>query len=303
MRRFTLSQLEALLWIYRLGSFQAAANKLNVTQPTISLRIRELEKLLDARVFEHRRSAIQLTPPGAVLLQYAERGIELFDEMAERLKTHDPLRGLLRLGSADMFAMTSLPAILRRLEALFPRLKIELTVDHSVMLNQLLASGQLDVGFLNNPKPTKNIAIEKLSTLEVAWVSGAPQHIGKKILEPSDFAGRTIYSPPRPSPLSEMIVNWFAEANQKLPPVSTCNNISVIARLLANGNGMGTLPVNVIAQELQSGMLVRYRARPALPALIFCAAYQRQAHGPGIEAIVKTARDVIRQSGLVYHAP
>lgn len=299
MRRFTLAQLEALLWIARFGSFQAAANKIGITRPTISLRIRDLENLLGEKVF-HRRGTLELTPQGAVVLQYAERSFALFEEMADKLRTQDPLRGSLRLGSADMFAMTSLPMILRRLETLYPKLKIELTVDNSARLAELMIAQQLDIAFLNNPEPMKNIVFKVLGTLDVAWVSGVSQRVNKKILTPPDVVGKTIFYPPRPAPLSEKIIEWFMKSDLQPPSVNTCNNISVISRLLVNGNGMSVLPVNVIAQELQSGVLIRYKARPAFKPLTFCVAYQRLAHGPAIDAIIGTTREVIHQSGLTY---
>ena len=300
MRRFSLPQLEALLWISRLGSFRAAAEKLNVTQPTISLRIRELEGVLGARLFERRGSSFRLTVPGSVLLQYSERGFELFDEMEERLRTQDPLRGSLRLGSADTFAMTSLPAIIKRVETLYPRLKLELFVDHSVALSGRLADRKLDIAFLNNPEPIRHIVIERLGALEVAWVGSPSQRIAKRVLRPADLVQTSVLAPPRSSPLDSIVTSWFARAGCRLPSISTCNNISVIARLVASGVGMSVLPVNFIDKELQSGMLVRYRELPAFEPLTLCAAHQERAEGPGIAAVVNTARDVIRQAGFFY---
>ena len=55
MSRFSLPQLEAFLWVARLGSFRAAGERLNVTQPTISLRIRDLETALGTRLLERLR--------------------------------------------------------------------------------------------------------------------------------------------------------------------------------------------------------------------------------------------------------
>ena len=57
--RATLNQLEAFYWIARLGGFHAAATRLNLTQPTVSLRIRGLEEALGRQALRARR------PPGA----------------------------------------------------------------------------------------------------------------------------------------------------------------------------------------------------------------------------------------------
>src|SRR6476661_6868112 len=122
MRRFSLAQLEAFRWICRLGTFHAAAQRLNVSQPSVSQRIRELESALDAKLFERRGNSMRLTAEGEILLRYSEQGLSLFDEMEERLRTGDPLQGTLRLGASDTVAMTCLPEMIGALEARYPKL-------------------------------------------------------------------------------------------------------------------------------------------------------------------------------------
>ena len=71
MRRFSLAQLDAFLWICRLGTFHAAAERLNLTQPTSSLRIREREAAVGSKLFERRGSGMQVSAKGSILLRYA----------------------------------------------------------------------------------------------------------------------------------------------------------------------------------------------------------------------------------------
>ncbi|MEM5709725.1 LysR family transcriptional regulator, partial [Elizabethkingia meningoseptica] len=89
--------MEALLAIARLGSFQAAAEHMNVTQPTISLRIRELESALGVRLFEREGRRAVLTAEGVLARRYAEQAVGVLDELETRLRTGDPLQGRLRV--------------------------------------------------------------------------------------------------------------------------------------------------------------------------------------------------------------
>lgn len=66
-RRFTLAQIEAFYWIARLRTFQKAAKQLNLSQPTVSLRVRDLERALGARLFERVGRGIRLSHDGAAL--------------------------------------------------------------------------------------------------------------------------------------------------------------------------------------------------------------------------------------------
>ncbi|MGP1615138.1 MAG: LysR family transcriptional regulator, partial [Pollutimonas bauzanensis] len=73
MRKYSLAQVEALLAISRLGTFQAAARHINVTQPTISLRIKELEEALGSKFFEREGRKAKLSGDGVIAAQYAEQ--------------------------------------------------------------------------------------------------------------------------------------------------------------------------------------------------------------------------------------
>src|SRR5262245_27190783 len=73
----TIKQLEALYWVGKLGSFSAAANKLNIAQSTISKRIQELEDSLQATFFERDKRAGRLTMKGAEILPLAEEMLRL----------------------------------------------------------------------------------------------------------------------------------------------------------------------------------------------------------------------------------
>jgi DNA-binding transcriptional LysR family regulator len=73
MTRSSLAQLEAFYWVARLGGFRAAAEQLHRTQPTISLRIQELESALGVALFDRSGSRIQLTGAGREMMPYVEQ--------------------------------------------------------------------------------------------------------------------------------------------------------------------------------------------------------------------------------------
>ena len=98
------NQLDALRWIARLGSFRAAAARLNVSQPTVSMRVRELERLLGAILFDRSGQRAVLTEAGRDLVRYAERILTLAEEMELRSAGAMTIDAPLRMGAADTFA-------------------------------------------------------------------------------------------------------------------------------------------------------------------------------------------------------
>src|SRR5271167_4165049 len=93
--------LETLLCVAALGSFRAAAQKLNTTQPAISQRIAQLEREIGVELLQRDRRAASPTPSGRQMMVYAEKLIALRSEMLAALGDRSVMRGVLRLGVAE----------------------------------------------------------------------------------------------------------------------------------------------------------------------------------------------------------
>src|SRR5437660_12732289 len=107
--QFSLAQLEALHWVVRLGSFRAAATRLNLTQPAVSVRIRELEAAAGGKLFMKGSYRAKPTPLGRELDAHDKQVIEACEQLAGHFPAGEELRGPIRIGVADSFAMICLP--------------------------------------------------------------------------------------------------------------------------------------------------------------------------------------------------
>ncbi|AUL48230.1 hypothetical protein BBB39_16585 [Bordetella trematum] len=281
--------MEALLAIARLGSFQAAAEHLNVTQPTVSLRIRELEAALGVALFEREGRRAALTAEGVLARRYAEQAIGVLDELETRLRTGDPLQGTLRVGSSETIAMVCLPAIVQQLEQRYPRLHIELTIANSLVLSERLNTNQLDIAFLIDAGVSHHVQVEPLAWAEVAWMGQAPR--GR--LRAADLAAQKLFVVPAPSPLHEVVSAWYAQERAPLPEFNTCTSVAIIAGMVAAGVGISALPVSVMADALASGRVQRYEQERPFTPLRLCAAYPRVAEMAGLDAVLRIARQVL----------
>ena len=134
LRKGTLKQIEAFYWTAELGSFSAAAGRLNTTQPAISNRIREFETALDLKIFAADVRCPRLTPKGREVLAVCEQYLHLGQALEETLASGEAVGGLVRVGAADTVALTWLPTLVSRLRAQYPRVEVELIVDLSINL-------------------------------------------------------------------------------------------------------------------------------------------------------------------------
>src|SRR5690606_36314712 len=225
--------------------------QINVTQPTISLRIKELEDALGTIFFDREGRNTNLNAEGVIAAQYAEQIFNLLEEMEVRLRTGDPLQGTLRVGSCETVAIAGLPKAISQLGERYPRLNVELTVGNSFIMADALSANRLDIAFIVNPEPQSHIQVEPLTSAAVAWLGGALHLQDGAVLHPLHLSDKTVVCVPPPSPVYDLITRWCASEKSSRPAVSTCNSLAMIARLVSSGLAMSVRPTCILHNELQ----------------------------------------------------
>jgi DNA-binding transcriptional LysR family regulator len=301
--RFTLAQLEALLWVVRLGSFRSAATRLNLTQPAISVRMRELEAAAGGKLFLRDSYRAKPTPLGREIAAHAEQVIGACEALESRIGAGGELRGQIRIGVADTFAMIGLSELMRRIEARFPEARAEIRVDFSVLLNASLQAGDLDIAVLTSPTPHPLVTVEPMMPLDLHWVASPKLALGKGPFAPADLAALPIITNPNPSGLYTSITGWFAGAGVQPARVNTCNSLLIMARLAREGAGISLLPGAVLRQELESRALRILRVRPAIAAHQLAVAYRRDSPGQGLRTLAQMIVELAEASDLARYKP
>ena len=204
-----LDQLEALVWISKLGSFRGAARKLRLSQPAISSRIRELESELGMRLLDRSGPRPQMTAEGLEVLRHAEQMIGLAEDFRARFCARPRLPKSIRMGSADSFALTYLSSLLERLAELHPETHVDLEVGFSATLDRKLQSGELDLAFITQPTDNAVVCIEPVLDVEVAWMASPKLRLHEHSVGPADLHRHLILTNPHPSYLYSTMQDWF----------------------------------------------------------------------------------------------
>ena len=148
----TIKQLQYLVALRQHGHFGKAADACFVTQSTLSAGLRELESLLGITLVERTRRVVRFTALGEKIADKALRVIRESEELAELARAQGkPLHGELRLGVIPTIAPFLLPAMLPRLRAEWPDLKLYLREETSQAACEALHRGQLDCVLLALP--------------------------------------------------------------------------------------------------------------------------------------------------------
>jgi DNA-binding transcriptional LysR family regulator len=289
----TLSQLRAFERIVRLGSFHAAARDLHLSQPSVSQRIRELEDVLQTPLFVRRGPRVSLTAEGHALMEYADRVLGAAGEMVERFRTRDPLKGMLRLGINESFALVCLPELLRRLEQRYPAIRTSVFVGDTGVVNRKLDSQELDIAVVSEPNVAEHVRQEPLGKNEFGWFTNTAFNLPRRVLSPSDLRQYHLIVPPPPARLHSTVSQWFANAGARPARVSTCNSISATILTVLHGTAIGILPARVMQDELAKRSVKLVRVLPKVPAHRVSICYQISEFGPGLKVLVDLTRELV----------
>src|SRR5690348_4031355 len=153
MNPMTPRQLKAFTAVAQTLSFARACERLHLSQPALSLAIRNLEEALGGRLLARTTRQVRLTPEGAALLPQALQLLADWENVRERLRQRFTLqRGHVTMAAMPSFAANILPRILREYRERYPNVEVSI---HDVVQEQvveMVASGRVELGFGFEPE-------------------------------------------------------------------------------------------------------------------------------------------------------
>ncbi len=272
--------LEAFVWVARLRSFKAAAEKLSTTQAGISSRIATLEQQLGARLFERDRRSVTLTLQGTELLPLAEKMLDLQARMREAAGQQSLLTGTLRIGVMETVVHTWLPVLLSRFSRRHPNITVELNSDITPRLRDELLRGRLDVAFTTESISEGFIENRPIARLAMRWVGSPSLPLAPGTLRFADIARLPIISFHRESTVYRSILQSATESAELRAAlrINCFSSLAAMIELAKTGFGIAPLPAAVVQREVKQGDLVLLDVEPPLPML---PVYASQRAEPG----------------------
>lgn len=296
--------MEAFYWAATLGTVNAAAKHLFVSQPAITARVKELEDILGIALLSRSQQGVQLTPAGREVLQDTQRILKLGEEL-ERRGQHEvpPLDGVLRLGADESSAAVAVSEILRQLRMRYPALRVDLSIERSKVLHEKLNRRELDVALQTSPVARPHVSDELLGWVQVAWVAASGMELAHLPLSPSDAATVPVVTNPPPSVLHYVARDWLSKAGTDLHHLNTCNSLAMIMHLVQEGHAIAALPVPVVVEKLKLGTLKLVEAEPPLPPIAYYISYLVEKQDAGVATIVDLAKNVLNSAQFFLQEP
>lgn len=280
--------LETFVWIARLGSFRAAANRIYSSQPSVSARIAGLEDQLGVELFDRTGKKVTLTAKGREFLVYAEKMLSLHGEMLQAIAQPSSIQGTIRLAVSETIAHTWLPQLIEKVSEAYPAINLELDVDISVNLAEKLKNHQIDIAFLMGLVNQPGVVNRPLCKYSLIWVASPRLALPSAQISLEELAKWPIITYPRQSEPYVAIRSLVDPMNHS-SRVHSSSSLSTIIRMTVDGLGVSALPSEIISQELSNGSLRRFDVNANVPDLAFNAAYHAAPGASVVHGIAELA--------------
>ena len=232
-----------------------AAEVLHMTQPAVSLAIKELEQYYGVHLFDRIGRRLQITDAGKHFLQYAIHISDLFSDMETGLRDWDS-KGILRIGASITIGSQFLPRYVKAFTEICPGLDVRVTVDQSERLEQKIMANELDCALIEGIAHDPNIVSEAymedhlsiICSRDKGWKQG--QVVSIEDFQRQRFLLREIGSGTR-----EVFDRVVEQAGIHITPVWEAMSTTALVNAVINGLGIAVLPHRMILPALRQGLV------------------------------------------------
>ena len=233
-----------------------AAEQLHMTQPAISLAIKELEQYYGVRLFDRIGRRLKITDSGKLFLQYAIHITDLFDDMETGLRDWDS-KGILRVGASITIGSQFMPGYVKAYSEICPGIDVRVVVEQSDTLEHKILTNALDFALIEGiPRDPRIIAeaymqdqLSVLCSADKGWKQG--QTISRQEFKKQRFLLREKGSGTR-----DVFDRVTAQAGIHITPAWEAMSTSTLINAAITGLGIAVLPSRMIQPALDSGQII-----------------------------------------------
>lgn len=238
-----LHQLRYAVAIADTGNFTRAAERCNVTQPSLSQQIINLEKEVGHKLFHRLGRKAVLTEAGTVFLERARHIVFEVENAAKELSDHPGLDRQISVGAIQTIAPYLLLPLIEKCKRELPNLQINLVEGFIRDLVAGVVEGELDLAILTLPIKDPRVSIEPLMTEPLLLVVGKTHPFSTRTeISLGDLADETFVTMGESSTLAAQIRTFFGGQNFEPKVGYRCAQVATLKTLVGMGLAISILP-------------------------------------------------------------
>ncbi|WP_135506227.1 hydrogen peroxide-inducible genes activator [Roseovarius aestuariivivens] len=252
MTKITLRQLRYVEALARTGHFGRAAESCAISQPALSIQIKELEETLGAQLFERGAREVRPTGLGEAVIARAREVLRGVDEISEMVRAaRDTLTGRLRVGVIPTIAPYLLPRLLPDLSDRFPDLDVQIRESVTPRLLTELGEGRLDTAIV--ALPVSDPALQEVAIFEEPLVLVEPAGAtGPAPRNPQDLAGLRLLLLEEGHCFRDQALSFCNLPGQRPREGLEGTSLSTLVQMVGAGIGVTLIPGMAVEVETRS---------------------------------------------------
>lgn len=294
MRGLNLDQLITFATVVEHGGFTEAAGRLGLTQPAVSMQIRNLEERFGVRLVERVGKRALPTAAGRDLLPFIRRLREEMEAASAAMGRHRAGQvGRVRIGTGATACIYRLPPILTALRSAHPGLEIIVVTGNTPDILDAVEGGTLDLALVTLPAGRAGLSIEPVCDEELVCV-GPREDAGpsKQAVVPAGLADETLILYERGGTMRAVIDGWFMAGGIQPRPAMELGNVEAIKNLVAAGLGRSILPSVTVAGPQDCERFAVQALTPPLIRTLGLVLRRDKVLDTGVRAMVKAITDM-----------
>jgi DNA-binding transcriptional LysR family regulator len=297
-----LKQLFTFRTVAVLGSFNQAADLLNYAQSTVSEQIKTLEVDLGVKLFNRDGKKNSLTPAGDLFLQYAQKMIDLEEEIRTEIKGSEEVHGSLSIRIPETVSTYFLPPVLKIFKGRFPHVDFHFNSCSCYGLLEELRSGIIDLAFLIT-KDFRDVDLEIHTLMEVPLMMITyPDNpiAAKSNVQLIDLINEPVFVTSSDCNYYKILEDLLANKKIKLSILYRINSIEAIKQNIAAGTGVALISKIAVHEEISNGSLVELPfEKGPLSANMVMIRLRNKWHPPILEAFMDIIKETLSSATSV----
>jgi DNA-binding transcriptional LysR family regulator len=255
--------LEVFLSVAKNLNFTRAGEEVNLSQPSVSVRIQQLETELGVKLFEQLGKRVALTEAGSLLISHANRVIAAIQDAKQAVDELQGLeRGSLRIGASTTPGMYLIPKTIAEFKACYPKIDIQLGIRDTRQIEGAVARNEFDFGFVGGHLAGDDVDVQPWLTDRLVLVV-APAHAlaRKKSVKPEDLRKEKFILRELGSATRATIVSHLQRSNVLAQTIMEMENPESVKKAVQSGLGIAFISTFAVETELKAESLVVVRVR------------------------------------------
>jgi len=272
--------LQVFLSVAKHLHYTRAAEEVNLSQPSVSVRMRQLERDLGSKLFEQLGKKVALTEAGQLLVPYATRVIAAMSDAREAM---DGLQGLecgaIRIGASTTPGMYLIPRTIAHFKRRYPKIEVHLAVKDTRQIEDGVIRNEFDFGFVGGHLAGDEVDVLPWITDEIILIV-PPGHLlaRKRSVTPQDLCSEKFIFRERGSATRAVVDSHLRKFHVDAEAVMEIENPESVKKAVQNGLGIAFISAFAAATDLKAKTLVAVEIRNLIIRRELKIVFRRDKH-------------------------